>query len=99
MNLSNVSISVLIVTCMWLLVIVAVVVSKYKSRTSTHLVGTERRLDERRGTADDDSVATIPDPDGDDNRREGERRETKDWELEVNSVRIRIENETGAKEA
>ena len=102
MNFSNISISVLVITFVWLVVIVFFVVSKYRNRAEIHLLETERRKNERRENASDGSgsvdgsgeeIAPISD-----NRREGERRETKDWKSELRAVRSRIENEPEAKD-
>jgi len=104
MNLSNFSISVLVITCLWLAVIITIVVSKYRNRTDIHPLDTERRNDERRENVDERSN-TVASEGGreestplSDNRREGDRRETNDWETEFRAVRSRIENETGTKD-
>lgn len=96
MNLNNVPISVLVITCIWLAVISVIFITKYRSRYDDQFMDTERRKAERRSEDEESSDSAIDSEQ--EKRRASDRQNQKDWKTDYREIRERVEHDTSRKD-
>lgn len=104
MNLAGISIPMLVLISIWIIVILSIIIFKYKNRQNVHLMDTERRKGDRRSsksttpTTDELQVNQEKDNNNTEKRVEDDRRENSDWKSEYQVIREQIENETNKED-
>ena len=97
MDLSSISISVLVIVIIWLTVLASIIVSKYRNRKDIQFHHTERRSNDRRESA---KIDPLPEKDleSQHQRRKDDRRTKKNWKEDFLEIREQIEDELTPKD-